>query len=66
MTNNHIVLIDYSDGTNEYREFASYAMALGFLKKTLEPDENVEYAQIVRAEHQYSWSNPNCSPEGEF
>jgi hypothetical protein len=66
MPNNHIVLIDYSDGTNEYREFESYAMALSFLKKVLEPDENVEYAQIVRAEHQYSWSNPNCSPEGDF
>lgn len=66
MTNNHLVLIDYSDGTNEYREFETYTMALGFLKQVLEPDENVEYAQIVRAEHQWCWSNPNCSPEGDF
>jgi len=66
MTNNHFVLIDYSDGTKEYREFELYAMALGFVKAMLEPDENVEYAQIVKAEHQYSWSNPNCSPEGDF
>jgi hypothetical protein len=66
MSNNHIVLIDYSDGTNEYREFESYKQAFDFLKNTLEPDENVEYAQIIKAEHQYSWSNPNCSPEGDF
>ena len=66
MTDNHIVLIDFSDGTNRYVEFDSYALARNFVKDQLEPDEGVEYAQIIRAEHQYSWSNPNCSPEGDF
>lgn len=62
----HIVLIDYCDGTHEYCEFESYALARSFIQETLEPDENVEYAQVIKAEHQYSWSNPNCSPEGDF
>lgn len=66
MVNNYIVLIDYSDCSTEYREFDSYTEAKSFIERVLEPDEGVEYAQIIKAESQYSWSNPNCSPEEDF
>jgi hypothetical protein len=66
MSNNYIVLIDYTDCSTEYREFESYPQAKNFIEKVVEPDENVEYAQIIKAESQYCWSNPNCAPEEDF
>lgn len=66
MDNTYIVLIDHSDSSTGYREFESYSQAKSFIEQVLEPDEGVEYAQIIKAESQYSWSNPACSCEGDF
>lgn len=63
MTEMHILLIDYTSGRNEYIEFGSQREARKFIEEELEPDEEVEYAQLIKAETLFSWSNPNCCPE---
>ena len=59
----HILLIDYASGKSEYIEFNSQREARKFIEEELEPDEEVEYAQLIKAEALFSWSNPNCCPE---
>jgi hypothetical protein len=66
MAEQHIVLIDYASGDNGYREFDSLTEAQQFIKNDLEPNEEVEFAQLIIAETLYCWSNPNCCPEGDF
>ena len=63
MAEKYIVLVDYANGNNEYIEFGSQRDARRYIDEELEPDEGVEYAQLITAETISSWSNPNCCPE---
>ena len=66
MNENYIILIDYSNGSVDYREFETYAKAKKYLEKEIEPNKYIQHAQIVKVESRFGWTNPNCSPEEDF
>ena len=66
MNNSYIVLIDYSNGSFDYRDFKTYAQAKKYIEIEVEPNKYIEYAQIVEATPRYGWSNPDCCPEQDF
>lgn len=61
-----IILIDYSDGTNQYRR-AHTKKELEHALNELKKDSSVEYLEVVCEGESYDfWSNPDCSPETDF
>ena len=61
-----IILIDYSDGTKEYRKVHTKTEQ-EFVMNELKKESSVEYLEVVSEGKSYDfWSNPFCSPETEF
>lgn len=64
--NTYILLVDWSNGSSEYIESRTKEVHAKRLN-ALQRNSDIEYIRVLENPKQsFVWSNPNCSPEGDW